>query len=454
MAGSNAIGTGAVVLTANADKLLVGLKQAEAATESWAAKTRKIAGSAGEGIDKLLAGPGAKALGWAAVGFVALKIGDEFQHAALRTTEFNKALEKSAELSQKLSKITDSRAADRAALLEAQSANAASRLVELEKQLRAVSAESGAAEAEKRRAQLGLEKLKLDGDRSNDFWDGWTTNLGIIREWSFGQLGRLREPLEAALKEADERLQKATERRDELAKQLALHADPDRNPAKVGEINKLTEAFGRQAATLGMAENAAKRYELELDGFSEKQIREFVIAAEKLDAVTKGFDYVANAVGGAANIVGGADFDKMKTVTDAIKKQGDTLGFTANQMQIYELRMQGFAERQLKEIEKLQNSTELLVNTFGIASSIAGGVKDAKPDVSGPYLAGAMQARSFEAHNAVANFRATNAIAGGSIGDNPIQIAREALKVAKEQKRDIRQLIDIMKGAQTLKVVT
>ncbi|MBP3959446.1 hypothetical protein J8F10_29735 [Gemmata sp. G18] len=454
MAGSNTIGTGAVVLTANADQLLVGLKKAEAATESWAAKTRKIAGSAGAGVDKLLAGPGAKALGWAAVAFAALKVGDEIQHAVLRTEQFNKAMERSAELSQKLAKITDSRAADRAAMLDAQSATAASRLVELEKQLREVSAESGSAEAEKRRAQIELDKLKLGAARGGSLSERMTADAQVAREWSFGQLGRLREPLEAALKESDERLQKATERRDELLKQLLLHNDPDRNPAKVGEINKITEAMERQAATFGMAEHAAKRLELELDGFSEKQVREFVIAAEKLDAVTKGFDHVMTAVGSAANFVGGADFDKMKQVTDAIKKQGDTLGFTANQIQLYDLRMQGFAERQLKEIEKLQNSTELLVNTFGIASSIANGVKDTKLESGGPILSGAALGGSFEAHTAVANFRASNAIAGGSIGDNPVQIAREALKVAKEQNRKIQRLIDLMDRSPTIKVVT
>ncbi|MBP3954010.1 hypothetical protein J8F10_01690 [Gemmata sp. G18] len=63
MAGGNAIGTGAVVLTANADQLLVGLKKAEAATESWAARTRVAAGKTASAIGGKLGGGASEVFG-------------------------------------------------------------------------------------------------------------------------------------------------------------------------------------------------------------------------------------------------------------------------------------------------------------------------------------------------------------------------------------------------------
>ncbi|MBP3954009.1 hypothetical protein J8F10_01685 [Gemmata sp. G18] len=303
---------------------------------------------------------------------------------------------------------------------------------------------------EKERSAL-LESIKLaeeERDKLNDF-NFRTQGLRIA-----GNLDRFQGAADAVVDTYRDQLNKLNTRLLDISERRGRILNPERDPVKVGELNRLIENTERQIAAMGKAEHQIKALEMAADGYSKSQIASFEFYGEKLKKTTEGFEYVANAVGMGAGIVFGADADKFKEVTDAIRKQGETLGFSANQLQLYELKVQGFADRQLKEIEKLQDKTEALVNTYNLASAIATGVKDAKPDVSGPFLSGAALGGSFEAHTAVANFRASNAIAGGSIGDNPVQIQREVLKVLKNQDRNIRQLIDILKSGPTLKVVT
>ncbi len=54
----------------------------------------------------------------------------------------------------------------------------------------------------------------------------------------------------------------------------------------------------------------------------------------------------------------------------------------------------------------------------------------------------------------MANFRAQNAVAGLGMSDNPVQIAKEELKMSKEQIRKLQKLIDILDTTQVLKVIT
>ena len=66
MGAANAIGTGAVVLTANADQLLTGLNKAQRATEKWAGATTKKANKAADAAGGGGQGRGCSAPCWAA----------------------------------------------------------------------------------------------------------------------------------------------------------------------------------------------------------------------------------------------------------------------------------------------------------------------------------------------------------------------------------------------------
>src|SRR4051812_21620645 len=126
MGSNNAIGTGALILSANADKLVSGLDKAEQlATKKTAAINAKVGaiggkggigdlagglgGSAGVTIASmaLRAGPAAAAI--AAVGFAAKEGAERLVDLVLKTTEFNKALEESARLDGEASKALDRR---------------------------------------------------------------------------------------------------------------------------------------------------------------------------------------------------------------------------------------------------------------------------------------------------------------------------------------------------------
>ncbi|MBP3959585.1 hypothetical protein J8F10_30440 [Gemmata sp. G18] len=457
MAGSNTIGTGAVVLTANADALLTGLKKAEKDTESWAQRTGKNINGVGESLEKINKIPNLLGLGFVgAIATVGSTLAGALGNAVTRGDQLNKALERSIELGDRFAKMMDRRTEANAARLEAMSATPTSRATEIDRQLRALDPEIGAAETAKHLAEFQRDVTLINSGvkASKTGLERMAEGSQLVLAWFAQSLETYQAPFEANFKAADARLQKAIELRAELTKARDNIIDPDKDVAKEGEVDRLSEAFERQAAALGKTAEQAKMLDLIADGFSERQIRQFTIAADKLTKTTEGFESVANAVGGAAGFVGGGDSEKIKEITAALKKQSDTWGMTANQIQLYDLRIAKFAERQIKEVEKLQDSTESLLNTFNIASSIANGVKDTKLESGGPYVSGAALGNSLEAYSQVANFRASNAIAGGSIGDNPVQIQREVLKVLKEQKRDIRQLIDIMKGAQQLKVVT
>ncbi|AMV23414.1 hypothetical protein VT84_03325 [Gemmata sp. SH-PL17] len=450
------IGTGAVVLTADADGLLKGLKKAEKDTESWADRTGKKINGAAESLEKFNKVPGLLGLGvTGAIAGVGAAIGAAFLSSALRAEQFNKAVERSIELNEKLAKVMDRRAEENAVRLDAESASPGDRLTEIERQLRGLDAEVGAAEINKKRLESDLEMQKFWGKRSDpNTLQGAAYNAQLGLVWLLGQLEDHQKPFEDNLKAADERLQKALELRTQLNKERDRIIDPERDIAKVSEINQLTEAFKIQAATIGKAENAAKALELQLRGFSEGQIHRFKVEADKAEKLAEGFNKVADAVGGAAMFLGGAPAEEFKQVTDALKKQADTIGFTADQIQIYDLRMKGWAERQLDEVKKLQQGANLLGNLNALGGAIANGVKDTKLELSGPYLTGAALSRSTEAYSAVANFRAQNAVAGLGMSDNPVQIAKEELKISKEQIRKLQKLIDILDTTQVLKVIT
>ncbi|VTR90824.1 unnamed protein product [Gemmata massiliana] len=450
------IGTGAVVLTADADGLLKGLKKAEKDTASWADRTGKKINGTAESLEKLNKIPALLGLGLTgAIASLGGAVGSGFSNLVTKADQFNKAMERSIELNEKLAKVMDHRAEANAARLEALSATPAGRLAEIENQLKAVDAEVGAAEKGKHLAVRERDLSLIQSDVKNGHWaerQAERARLGLA--YIAGQLETYQKPFEDNLKAADERLQKALELRRVLNLEKDKILDPERDIAKIGEILQLTEAFKVQTATLGKTETAAKALELSFRGFTEGQISRYKVAADIADKTAEGFDRVATAVGGAAGIIGGADYEKMKAVTDAIKKQGDTLGFTANELQRYELKLAGFADRQIKEIEKLQDKTEALVNVYNVAAAIAGGVKDAKMDTGGPYLAGAAQARTAEAYSQVANFRAGNAVAGFGMSDSPVQIAKENLKNTKEQIRKLQRLVDLLERSQFIKVVT
>ncbi|VTR91859.1 unnamed protein product [Gemmata massiliana] len=443
---SNTIGTGAVVLTADADGLLTGLKKAEKDTESWASRTGRKIAAAADRIGNSFGGGANEAfnpLKDAAKGAVvdlAKQGAQAFLKWASGADGLNRLL---ASTERTLTQIGDQ--IDRIAAARMETVDAFVKPKDIASSL---DVEIRRGEAEKERL-LALIKTAEDEREALEKFNFRTTGLRIA-----GNLDRFQGAADTMVGSYRDQLGKLNSRLLDMADRRGRILNPDRDPAKIGELNRLVEASERQIAAMGKAEHQIKALELAADGYSKNQVAKYEFYADRLKKTAEGFEYVANAVGTGAGIIGGADYEKMKAVTDAIKKQGDTLGFTADQIQIYDLRLQGFADRQLKEIEKLQQSTTMLTNIHNLASSIANGVKDTKIEPGGPYLAGAAVGGSTEAYSRVANFRAGNAVAGGTMSDNPVQIAKENLKNTKEQIRKLQRLIDLMERSQFIKVVT
>lgn len=280
MGSNNAIGTGALILSANADKLVSGLDKAEQlATRKTAAINAKI-NAADTGIASKIGGKLEGKFGEAfmggAFGAVAGKaIGATLGEAADNVTKlvtnshlYNAELEKSAALNAEIAKRIDRAAAASDERL-ASIADPGAKLAATSKDIEAATRELGGYKSAAAAARAELLELNSPGSTR------WQAFLG--------------GGLDGAIKEVEERLRAADDAAGKFSDRLAkLHEakrrleDPASDVAFVGEIDKATEALKIQAATWGKTGEEAAAAGFKARGATVDMLAKFEEATAKL----------------------------------------------------------------------------------------------------------------------------------------------------------------------------
>lgn len=270
-AGGNAIGTGALILSANADKMLSDLNKAEKGVKKSAANM-KAAGNFtfGEGV-----------LGGFAGGIAGKLGGDALKGVgkALLDTVFGKAAqqEQTHALERALQGVE--RAFDRATRKADEWLNA---IADPKKRAVALGDEIGLMD---RKLAESIQTMKDSQALLTKLRDPFSAES--IGARATGSLEEKTKQAELQLKAAESAVDKLNDRLYDLREARDRALNPGRDPALIGEVNKLTESLKLQAATFGMTSGQAKLYELRMRGASAEQLREAEQLTEELDRLQK-----------------------------------------------------------------------------------------------------------------------------------------------------------------------
>jgi hypothetical protein len=276
MAGGNTIGTGALILTANADKMLATLDRAGKQAQD---KAKKI----GDGINKG-GGIGAMAGGFlggflgAAAGQMVeeplKKIGTAMLEAVNGAHEFRLELQRSAEMAEQTAKAMD-RSLRRMDEKVGALADPKAALAELEKQASFIKGSLDAERKVKDAAQDALNKLNDSGSK-----ESWEAFMG-------GMLEDKIKGAEQAMNAAAGTVGKLSDRYADLNEKIARLKNPASDPSVMGAVNALTESLKLQADTFGMTGAQAQIAALKAKGATDGMLKAAQAQADRLDELEK-----------------------------------------------------------------------------------------------------------------------------------------------------------------------
>lgn len=322
MGSNNAIGTGALILSANADRMVSGLDKAEAvATRKVAAINAKV-NAADAGVAAKLGGKIEGKFGEAFQGAMFGSIGAMIAGVGKRVTEsfigmlnksaqFRAEMERSVELSAEWSKSLDratARGDERLDAIAPPADKLAATAKEIDLVTRELSGYRSATEATRK------EIADLSSASSPDGWKLW---LGGGLTDSIGEAGARLKDAEGAAAKASDRLAKLRDAKRRLE-------DPSSDMAFVGEIDKATAALEIQTGTWGKDAEAAALAGFKARGATDTMVAGFEAAAAKLRAAR----------------VGG----EVKDATDALKIQVATWGKGSAEVTAYGLKVKGASD--------------------------------------------------------------------------------------------------------------
>ena len=254
----NALASGSIVLTANADQMTKGLADAEKKAEQSFHKTEQklnkasqkflkheggFLGMVGGGLvsDLGIAAPIAGLIG---VGLAAKQIGGVIGEWG----GFTKAMEKSEKLTSEMAKAMDRVRAESDAWL-ATAAGTDDKIKALTEDLARSDTESASLAANMHAAKKHLDDI-ADVDMKK--WSSWNPLSLVIPDHDFTMA-------KSALKELEDEYAKTKERTGKLRKDLGELVDPTMNKKLIGDINATTKALEFEAKTAGMAGSELKR---------------------------------------------------------------------------------------------------------------------------------------------------------------------------------------------------
>lgn len=272
MAG-NAIGQGALILTANADRMLSTLDKAGKQAQE---KANKISDSMnkGGGVGAFLGGA-AFGAGWGLVMQYAGKAATSLIEMVNHAQEFRTEMERAAVMTAEVAKVQDRMTKSFDERLGA-IANPGDKLAEVEAQVKRFEAERAGKLAQYNTTMAENEKLRRNfGEGATD---SWKLFLGGGLDRSLAEVGqRINEAAVAATKFGD--------RLSDLRQQAARLRDPANDPAVIGSVNQLTESLRIQADTFGLTGAQAEIAKLKIRGATDGMLADAQKQADRLQAL-------------------------------------------------------------------------------------------------------------------------------------------------------------------------
>lgn len=333
---SNAIGTGALILSANADRMVAGLNSASNKTREFAASVGKEVERVTESLRGKLAVAGLSA-NQAMVKALQMKgASSESVREAQRLANALDQVEKKAKAAQRWQEMKKN--AFNGLVVGSASALASEGIdvlrsgikdlvagsqkfrMELERAAEAASDISKGVDRVNRRADefvnaaanpadqlaaINKEMFRSSGLAAKYAADVETARAALLtlRESSGTALGKwIGGGLEDAMKEAEQRLgialdlsTKFKDRLADLSEQQSRLARPSSDPALIGDANKLAEAFMLQRETMFMTASAAEVYKLRLRGATDAMLADAEAAARLLELSRMPSSFVGGA---------------------------------------------------------------------------------------------------------------------------------------------------------------
>lgn len=464
---SNAIGTGALILSANADKLVSGLDRAERVTNAKVdAINRKVADKAGPTIGAKIGGKIEGKFGEAFQGAlfgsiaamiagVGKKVTESFIGMVNHSAKFRAEMEKSAALTAEWARVLD-----RAGALADERLGAvvapAERLAAVGKDIDLATRELSGYRTIIEATRKEIEELNSAG--SADSWKLW---LGGGLADSIAEASERLKAAEGAAAKMGDRLAKLRDLRGRL-----LH--PEDDPVLIGEVNKATAALEEQAATWGMTATEAQIYGLKAKGATDAMVAGIRAAGDTLETLDdlKGIERLADKLAAfdreinAAKVAGLADkfvalsaardraadpsrdkgllgdIDKMN---EALRFQAETWGMNAREADIYRLKVRGASDQMvagleqraalLDKLDKMQKESEFLASHKTV---------------------GAFEKGSPGAYSVVAQFQAGNMLAGSLKQQD---VAKRQLAEAQKANAMLGLIRDALAGAPKVGVI-
>lgn len=500
MARDNAIGTGAVVLTASADKLLTGLDRARRGTDRWAKGAGKGIGGQlrdglrdglGDGLGKSVKQAGEEFLEapfkFAAVG-AAVAVKDLAAGAFRSAMGFETAEGFAEKLGERLADGADAtgRMIEGFARLREDALSKsllpgidARELGALGGRLSELTEERGKAAAVGARAD-GLNALARAALKGGSLLD-LTPSAGEISKIAA-----------EGVKGLDKQISEVEKRVEDLKKAYYRAFNPDIDPAKVRAVEEMTQAIDRESYALRMGADAARLYQMKLDGFSEGQIarvkgsldalaganeeknfrdlesaltkqvillREGEEAAERyqrrLDGMAEG--RIAQLEAAAKEVTFARADRQLIDMEKALGRQRALWGAAREEVERYDLAAAGATADQLARLGQFQQQRAGLESVgaglavaaqvmFGGMGKVFGEVKELsalKADLAGAFGAGSEGAYAIEARSAAANL-----LAGRAPGaDGPAKVAAQQLAEARKHTGLLRQIAPGARGS-------
>lgn len=256
--------------------------------------------------------------------------------------------------------------------------------------------------------------------------------LDVGLRWLGGTQADTLAMRDAAVSGSEATTKDLTERVNKLEEMRLRLADPSKDPEFVRSINETIAGLEKQLSTWSMTAEEVARYELKLKGASEAQLKMFEEAQKH--AAT------------------GALLKSVKDAEDALQKQIDTFGMSADAIALYELKLKGATDSELEwlramqerlgamrkedELRKAAEAEEKRASDWGRAASVArGGSSAAAEAVAAARRSTAAAARTPDtsARAQLAALQEANKLSAKQVAEQ-----EELTRTMKELSEDLR----------------
>jgi hypothetical protein len=390
MAESNAIASGAAILTANADGLVTGLNKAEGEMKGWGKKVGGTLDKTKESFREKTAdmfGISFKSV----VGMAIAEVGKRFLNAATGLDAFQRQLGETERMIRNIAELMERTAATREKWLDVGAGPAATvaNIDEAIKQLK---------------RELADEKAGLAGAsaRASELEDPFGSGKGFLL-WAGQRHGDTMADLMKPIEAARDRISTINKKLLELDERRTKLLDPDKDEAKIRMVNGMADALENQAAKWNLTAREAAIFEANQKNISPKQLNKYMDAWDRMNA--------------AENMKSLAELEK------GIERQILLFGQSASAAELYDLKLKGLSDDQLAYAESLMKSRDALLQSNQSVTT-----------------AGAMLAGSGEAYSLVIKNQLRALTGGPTDQKKALEEAKKTARAARDTARNTRDM--------------